>query len=283
MTRRLLLTIIAGFTPCFAQTGEEGLVQLSQGLRDAYANSDPRGYLIDPQRILRGNEARERREFLKYHSGDSLIDLYVVLFKGEQRLIVAGDLTGYHMNPHMEEKPVVTVHYFMGRPDRAQMFLSPGLDEVVSNFELGRALTSAIERAKTGVSPTDELEKFMVQTSIRIYRMENLLNEGVAGPAPLISDGPTELSPNDAEHKSLVKAVGEFWAEWKFKLIGALLLLVGALLLLRWLRLRATYEFPESDAAERLGGAHGAGVGAVIEFGKTSKPPAAQLEKLKLH
>ncbi len=283
MTRRLVLFLLLSPLSVIAETGEEGLVPLSERMQDVYAVAKPNDFLIDPQRLLRGGEAKERREFLKYHASDSLIDLYVVIFKGEQLLFNPADLSGHHLNSRSDAKPAVMIHYYMGRPDRAELHLSPALQEVVPLAELKQAQESAVERAKAGVSPLDELEKFMVQTSIRIYRMENLLNEGTAGPAPLIPEDPMKQSANDAEHESLLKVAGELWAVWKFKLIAAVLVLAGGILLLRWLRLRATFEFPDADVEERLGGAHGAGVGAVIEFGKQSKPPAAQLEKLKLH
>jgi hypothetical protein len=41
-------------------------------------------------------------------------------------------------------------------------------------------------------------------------------------------------------------------------------------------RRRARYRFPEFEVASRLGGAHAAGVGAVIGFGSTTQSPSSQ-------
>ena len=282
MIRRFILLLLIP-SLCSAQSETEGLLPLSDRLQSIYATSRPDGFLVDPQRLLSGSEARERRDFLSYHASDSLIDLYVVLFKGDQMLLNPGDLSGYHLNSRTNAKPAVMIHYFMGYPERAKLHLTSDLQELVPLAEHGRALNSAMERAKTGVSPLNQLEKFMVQTSIQIYRMERLLREGTAEPKPWIPDALKETSSRNAERDSLMAAIGAFWAQWKFKLVGGVILLAGSWLLLRWLRQHATYEFPDSEVNERLGGAHGAGVGAVIEFGKKSKPPAAQLQKLKLH
>ena len=265
------------------QADEAGLIPLSERLQDEYARSSTSGFLVDPQRLLRGREAKERREFLSYHSSDSLIDLHMVLFKGEQKLFSSADLSGHLLAGRSDSKPAVMVHYYMGRPERAEMFLSEKLMDVVPVDELSRSLNSAVERAQTGVSPMDELEKFMVQTSIRIYRMERLLSEGTASPAPLQVEEPKEVDADQAESEALMQQVKAFWSDQKYKIIGGLVFLSLLWWLRRWYQTRASFEFPECETQERLGGAHGAGVGAVIEFGKSSKPPAAQLEKLKLH
>jgi hypothetical protein len=56
-------------------------------------------------------------------------------------------------------------------------------------------------------------------------------------------------------------------------------LLLSALGLNHWLRRRARYRFPEFEVEPRLGGAHAAGVGAVISFASASLPPASQRDQ----
>ena len=56
-------------------------------------------------------------------------------------------------------------------------------------------------------------------------------------------------------------------------LFGAAIVLFG---LSRWLRLSGRYRFPEFEVEPRLGGAHAAGVGAVISFASAAVPPASQ-------
>jgi hypothetical protein len=46
-----------------------------------------------------------------------------------------------------------------------------------------------------------------------------------------------------------------------------------------WLRKRAIYRFPELTVEPRLGGVHGAGVGAVISFAGAAVSPASQRDQ----
>ena len=47
-----------------------------------------------------------------------------------------------------------------------------------------------------------------------------------------------------------------------------------------WTRRRARYQFPEFDVEPRLGGAHAAGVGAVISFASAAVTPASQRDQV---
>ncbi len=57
---------------------------------------------------------------------------------------------------------------------------------------------------------------------------------------------------------------------------GVLLLWVGWLMVSRRLR----YRFPEIEVAPRLGGEHGAGIGAVVTFGNPGLPPSYQRDQV---
>ena len=56
--------------------------------------------------------------------------------------------------------------------------------------------------------------------------------------------------------------------------------LVAACALSFWTRRRARYRFPEFEVEPRLGGAHAAGVGAVISFASAALPPASQRDQV---
>lgn len=270
----------------FAQNEQDAdLVPLSEALQGRYATSVPKDFLIDPQGLLRGGEGRERREFLRYHSSDSLIDLYVLIFKGDQMLFNSAGLSDHLLEQRGKTKPAVMIHYFMGRPDRTQLHLSAELMGIVPQSEQYRALDNAFKRAKSGVSPMDELEKFMVQTSIGIYRMERLLTAGSASPTPLVipkSENAGEQE-REQERRVFIETLKAQWSHYGLKVILGVLLLVSLWLLRRRHLRRASFTFPDGEARERLGASHAAGVGAIISFAKSSPPPAAQLEKLNMH
>jgi hypothetical protein len=56
--------------------------------------------------------------------------------------------------------------------------------------------------------------------------------------------------------------------------------LLVAMVMSFWLKKRACYRFPEFDVEARLGGAHAAGVGAVISFASAEVPPASQRDQV---
>jgi hypothetical protein len=47
-----------------------------------------------------------------------------------------------------------------------------------------------------------------------------------------------------------------------------------------WLKRRARHRFPEFEVEPRLGGAHAAGVGAVISFASAAVTPASQRDQM---
>jgi hypothetical protein len=58
---------------------------------------------------------------------------------------------------------------------------------------------------------------------------------------------------------------------------GALLLGFAARF---WLKRRTRHLFPDFEVEPRLGGAHAAGVGAVISFASATVPPATQRDAM---
>lgn len=284
MIHRLMLLLAVLHLPLGAQddAGEAPLQQLEERWQEAYFGARPAALLHDPQGLMRGPQAREQREFLEYHSADSLIDLCVLVFAADQ-LPPAGAAEEFTRGWFADGKPTVVAMYFMGSPQRAEIHLSPRLEEVVPEAERARALESAIERALTEQSPYEQMEKFALQMAIRIYRMERLLEEGTAGPAPVVDGSPSRVIPSQGVDISRFRQVFGFWREWLWHLLGTLALAsFGWWWILRSQR-RARHLFPDWDYEQRLGGPHGAGTGALISFSRSSPPPAAQRETLRLH
>ncbi|MDX1681192.1 MAG: hypothetical protein R3242_10730 [Akkermansiaceae bacterium] len=280
----VLLAAMLTHAFAFAQTGADvERVPLEGRWHDAYFANPPQGLLLDPQRLLRGSEARDAREFLDYYASDSKINLRVLLFKGDQELVRSSTETALHGHWPSPDKPEVVLYYYMGTPERAELHLSEALDAVVPRIEQQRALVSCIEFTESAVTAPEALEKFMVQLSIRMDRMVRLLEAGAASPAPLVMKEPGEGDPIVTQGNEPLQKVKAFWWRWGFMLIGALVAIALFIVACAIHRRRATYRFPDHDVRERLGGAHGAGVGAVIYFSSRSEPPAAQLEQLKRH
>lgn len=242
-----------------------------------YFGQRPGSFLVDPQKLLSRQEQRDRVGFLRYHSEDSAVDLYFYLFDATQEIPGAVRAEEVVERFHGEGKPAAVVFYFLGAPQRSELFLSPALAEKVAPAERQRALQSSVAEALEKADPVDQFERFSVQISIRLYWMEKALGgqRGDDGPLVVLAEKPAP--PQRAK----------WWEPWleRFKpwtlpasiLAGAA---AAGFLASRILGTRGRYRFPEIEVAPRLGGSHGAGIGAVITFGNAGLPPSFQREQV---
>jgi hypothetical protein len=243
----------------------------------AYFDARPEGYLLDPQGLLSTAERRDRTSFLEYHAGDSTVDLFLYVFAGDQE--IPGEVRKEEMMERFfsEGRPAAVVFYYLGFPQRSEVFLSPSLTDVVSASEQRRALQSSVSQAFGKIDPGAQLEAFLVQMAIRIYWMERMI-EGGGEP---VDEASVIAAESQAGGKGgLDPWLVEMWERWGVKASAGLAGLVAFAVLWLWWRSRASYRFPEFDVEPRLGGAHGAGVGAVISFSSASVPPASQRDQV---
>lgn len=240
----------------------------------------PRDYLIDPQGLLSPADLRDRLGFLKYHAGDSAIDLFVYVFKGDQEIPGAVRVEELVERFFPDGRPAVVVDYFLGAPQRSVIYLSPSLAGAVPPADRLRALENAVKQAVGKTDPSAQFEAFLVEMSSRIYWMERMLGDGVtadhASPAAgRAAKGPDKKTVILNKLQPVVAGARRF-AVPVMMLVGALVMALGTNF---WLRKRARYRFPELDVEPRLGGAHAAGVGAVISFASAAVSPASQRDQ----
>jgi hypothetical protein len=239
----------------------------------------PEKFLIDPQKLLGPVEYRERLAFLNYHAGDSAIDLFVYVIGGDQ--VIPGEVRQEEMMERLfpTGRPAVVVFYFMGAPQRTMLHLSPSLNEAVPLAEQRRALESSVIHSLKEIEPARQIETFLVQMSIRIYWMERMLGGDVSNQQPAVAL-PATKTP---EKSGLREFLRPYLAE-AARHVPPALSVAGALLLgfatRFWLKRRARHFFPDFEVEPRLGGAHAAGVGAVISFASATVPPATQRDAM---
>jgi hypothetical protein len=251
---------------------------IPESYRQDYFAERPEKFLIDPQKLLGPVGYRERLAFLNYHASDSSIDLFVYLIGGDQ--LVPG---GFRHEQMMEQlfskgRPAVVVLYFMSAPQRTMLLLSPSLTDVVPAAEQRRALESSVIPALKEIEPARQLETFLVQMSIRIYWLERMM----AGGEP---DKQTSAAPviKAAEKSGLREWLRPHLEQASRHMLPACALATVSLLAFAtrcWLKRRARYRFPDFEVEPRLGGAHAAGVGAVISFANATVPPATQRDAM---
>lgn len=259
----------------------ETVVGVPEEFFDAYFAARPEKFLIDPQRLLSEREFAGRLEFLNYHASDSSIDLFVYLVQGDQEFPSEVRVEELAERFFRTGRPATVLFYHLGAPQRSTLLLSPALTDVVSTSEQNRALESSVIQALEKSDPIEQLERFMVQMSIRAYWMERKLGgqptasadvgEAVA-PAAL----PAATVAKPMKFEALRQRVKEYGVA-ALVVMGGLL---GALGLRYWSGSRMRHRFPDFEVEPRLGGRHAAGIGAVISFASTSQPPASQRKQM---
>lgn len=254
--------------------------EISEEFLGAYFEGRPDGFVIDPQSLLSSREKNDLEEFLSYHASDSSIDLHLYVFGAEQ--VIPSDVREEEVVERLYSsgKPSVVIYYYLGAPQRSNIYLSPILTDAVSAAEQRRAMESSVIQAFASASPFEQLNAFLVQMSIRIYWMERMQEREEVASEEVSAD---EMLGDDAEEKeeSGAKFVMPLWA----KITGGFLAVLGggALTLwsmLLWYQSRRRFVFPQFEVEPRLGGEHAAGIGAVISFSNAALPPARQRDQV---
>lgn len=256
---------------------EESYINVADEFLPAYFAERPPSFLLDPQGLLSSIDNTERLNFLNYHAGDSAVDLFVYVFGADQQIpseVRHEELMERHFS---EGRPAAVLFYFWGASERSMLQLSPALLESVSSGEQYRAVESAAIPAREKSNPAEQFEKFLVQMSIRVYWMERGHTEA-AGEDHLIVARPVaaKQSKLSAANAEKLERLREWSIAWWKPVVGGFAGLGGFYGLILWLRSRARYTFPDLNVEPRLGGAHGAGIGAVISFARGGVSPSLQ-------
>ena len=254
--------------------------EIAEKFLPAYFAERPKTFLVDPQGLLSPADFHDRLSFLNYHASDSSIDLFVYVMGGNQE--IPSEVREEEMTERFfsEGRPAVIVYYYLGAPQRSVVYLSPSLTDSVPAAEQRRALASSVTQAFEKLHPSEQLEAFLVQMSIRVYWMERMIGRTTA-----TGDELPAASPVAAVAKESGKSEKLEWAlglAMKFAMPAGVtcVSLLAAIGMNFWLKRRARYHFPDFDVEPRLGGAHAAGVGAVISFASAAVPPASQRDQV---
>ncbi len=238
----------------------------------AYFGEKPEHHLVDPQSFLKAEEVRNLEEVLDYHADDSSIDMYVYVFGAHQQ--IPGDVREEEVVERLfsEGKPALVVYYYLGDPQRSEIYLSPVITDAVSAAEQRRALKSSVVQALSDENASDQLRAFLSQMSIRIYWMERMaVVAKEAIPDEVVQE--TEVAKAVAEKFPALPSWLGFAGAVAGSVFGGILVMW---LLVLWWKSRARFRFPEYEIEPRLGGNHAAGIGAVISFSSSAVPPARQ-------
>ncbi len=235
-------------------------------------------FLNDPQELLSQQEFRDRESFLRYHSSDSDIDMFVYLFDERQELPGGTNVATVYRDLFSERGSAAVVFYYLGAPERSQVHLSSDIQAVISQDEQDRALRAAIQEGFEKSDAAYQLDNFLVEFSIRLYWIERELKTAAGSTI-------AGLAQEDASRSAVEVTVSapdnSPWRIGPILQLTLLVVLLGGATLLGWLLLeRRRYRFPEVECGPLLGAPHAAGVGAVISFSDSNLPPSRQRDQV---
>lgn len=257
--------------------------EIAEEFLPAYFAERPKTFLVDPQKLLGPADYRDRLNFLNYHASDSSIDLFVYVMGGDQE--IPSDVREEETIERFfsEGRPAAIVFYYLGAPQRSMVYLSSSLTDVVSAAEQRRAVGSSVMQAFEKINPGAQIEAFLVQMSIRIYWMERMMGGGTetSDQMPLVDRRVVAVAAGGGKGASAkLEELRRLAMPYLVPAGMVLGLLLAAFGMNFWLQRRARYRFPDFEVEPRLGGAHAAGVGAVISFASASVPPASQRDQV---
>lgn len=244
-----------------AALGEAGEVPAE--FRAAYFNERPRNFLSDPQRLLTEQKTNDLRRFLEYHEGESKIAIYVLVFGGRQELPAGMTLRDLYHEWFIGDDVVLTA-YFLGEPKRSRLEFGDETMAMLGAETVSEALEHCIEEARGAQNPFNQLERFCIELSIRLYWIEK--NNGMSGGQTAAAEAqPDEVAapPTAAGSRVDLRDIAFYGLCLAAMLAGA-----GWFL---WRRFRATdrtFIFPDFEITPRLSAPHSGGAHAVMFFGK---------------
>ncbi|MCU0795004.1 MAG: hypothetical protein MUF31_03615 [Akkermansiaceae bacterium] len=249
-------------------------------LLEQYFAQRPHEYLVDPQDLVEQGEQREQESFLRYHAGDSEIELRVLLFGRGQK--IPEDVRVEELGERFESegKPLLVALYFMGEPERTVLELSPALRDRLDGDAAERILLLATKSAAQKAGELPQLKEFCVQMATRTFELES-----AAGLVAMPESTAKKEGEGHAEkrERGAIEEKIERWMSRADEFSLPILLSSAAIILggaAYWIiRSRAVYVFPETQAESRLGGEHGAGIGPVIAFGSSKVSPTKQRDQ----
>lgn len=235
-------------------------------------------YLLNPQSVLTEVPAMDVERLLQFHASESRIRLYLLVIDRDQKI---GSSTA--LDPLIRrlgtERDLCLAIYPIGEPWRARFLVSPRISQSSSLLALTEMAEDCIKDALQASEAEQQLQRFAVRLSTRVFWLERVLPTA-ATPAASLHPHLKEVAPATeplALPQPVEKPVSVLpTITWSVACTLALAALYGMLRF--WLRRRAArrvrhvWLLPEHEVQPRLGGAFSGGAGAAVHYGP--KPPS---------
>ncbi|MDZ4286809.1 MAG: hypothetical protein U0984_02560 [Prosthecobacter sp.] len=233
-------------------------------------------YLIDPQTLVPEVARMDLARLLEFHGADSRIRLFLLVIDGDQKLPERVVLDSIAQGALTKLDACLAV-YPLGEPWRARFLVSKSLHQAVPVQGLTELAEDCIHDAQRSADPAQQLQRFAIRLSTRLFWLEKDLPAGVVGQssAPL-----HEVAQGSAAALAMAETAPRDGSAWLSVVrgIALLTLLGGGPALFFILRRRGRHHqfshvwmLPDLDVPPRLGGNFSGGTSAVINFGPQAR------------
>jgi hypothetical protein len=151
-------------------------------LRDEYFSLRPVELLVDPQRLLTEQKSHDVQRFLEYHADEAQFDICLMLFGGSQDIPEDVSLEERHRE-WFGDRSVVLVAYFLEHPERTRVIYGDVVTRKLPEGVFSRIFQSCVREAQVAETPFDQVERFAIEMSIRLYWLAKMLERQAAGEA----------------------------------------------------------------------------------------------------
>lgn len=254
-------------------TRESDLRSLSAGFLAACQSAATHDHLIDPDHHVSDPQREDLIRFLQFHARDARVKAFVLVMDRNQTVNSAADLTGVASGALNTQDSCLAV-YPLGEPWRARLFVSSSVHQAVDADYLNSVAQDCAKDATLVSDPLEQLHRFTVRLSIRLFWLEKLMSPlnataKSAAPQALAKTHTSFSAPPLLKHpRSPKKHDINGWSV----AFGALLSLAGGAATYAALRYRRrrllsyVWILPEIEMPQRLGGAFTGGGGACIQY-----------------
>lgn len=246
--------------------------ELLSNLYDAPAGD----YLLDPQTLVPEVPRQDLDRLLEFHAKDARITLFLLVLDGDQKLpqtaalerIAAGALTKHD---------TCLAIFPLGEPWRARFMVSQSVHQYVATRSLTDLAEDCIKDAQQASDPVQQLHRFSVRLSTRLFWLEKSLPAEPGRPSTAGARLQEVAQGGGAAAGGLTKSAANAEAAAVAASVSlTTLFIIGGLFASglwfvrsrrRHLQLSRVWLLPEQEVSPRLGGAFSGGAGAVVHYG----------------
>lgn len=225
----------------------------------------PKEFLIDPELLLPEMQAQAMSQFLEFHARDARIHLRVLVLPKNRKMSEAPSFERIASGSLMARESCLVV-YPLSEPWRAQLFLSENVHRETSDAFLRETLQSCVNSAVQTSDAHDQLHRYMVELSTRLFWLQKAL-AGSPGGLSAKAHGMSQVSPGGQKNVAGSNSSAILLASFGIAVLITALLAIHLNTKRRLTQqTKFVWHFPEPETIPRLGGAFTGGSGGMIRY-----------------